>query len=105
MNLHRTILKYRVFGFVVSVLLTLIAFSIILRPALFHLDIRGAVIAILILALFQFVVQFVCFLNLWRETGPRWNLAIFASTLSIIFIIVFFSIWIMSHLNYNMMPR
>jgi heme/copper-type cytochrome/quinol oxidase subunit 4 len=29
-------------------------------------------------------------------------LSVFISTISIIFIIIFFSIWIINHLNYNM---
>ncbi len=95
-------LSLRVTGFIASLLLTFAAYFIILNPEFFNFDIKTAVIVIFILALFQSLVQLIFFINVWREKGPLWNLGIFISTVSIIFIIVFFSIWIMNHLNYNM---
>jgi cytochrome o ubiquinol oxidase subunit IV len=97
-------LTMRTIGFVISLALTTAAFSILFRPEFFHLDIDTAILVILVLAVVQALAQFIFFLNLWREKGPRWNLGVFASTVSIIFIVIFFSIWIMDHLNYNMMP-
>lgn len=97
-------LTLRIIGFVASLILTLIAFWIIVNPALFHLQKGPAIWAIIILALIQSVVQSIFFLKLLDEKGPPWHLGVFISTLSIIFVIVFFSIWIMNHLNYNMMP-
>lgn len=93
----------RVIGFVSSLILTLAAFVIIVRPDLLNLKVRAALIALFILAIIQFIVQFVFFLDLWREKGPRWNLFVFVTTISIILIIIAASIWIMDHLNYNMM--
>ena len=55
------------------------------------------------LALIQSVVQLVFFIDVWKEEGIRWNLIFFVSTVTIIFIVIFFSIWIINHLNYNMM--
>jgi cytochrome o ubiquinol oxidase operon protein cyoD len=60
-------------------------------------------VAILTLAVLQFIVQLFYFLHLGSETGPRWNLVVFLSTLGIVLILVVGSIWIMNHLNYNMM--
>jgi len=98
-------LTYRITGFILSFIFTLGAYFIIVTPAFFHLDVDGAVLAIFILAFLQFTVQFVCFINLWREKKPFWNLGVFLSTLSIIFIVIVGSLWIMYHLNYNMMPQ
>jgi cytochrome o ubiquinol oxidase subunit IV len=101
---HQHTLTLRIVGFLVSLLLTIVAYFMIVSPALFSVETRGAVLAILILALLQSVVQSIFFLDLGREKKPYWNLVVFISTISIIFIIVAFSIWIMHHLNYNMMP-
>lgn len=95
-------LSYRVTGFIASLVLTLAAYFIILQPEFFNFDIKTAVVIIFTLALIQSLVQLIFFINVWKEKGPLWNLGIFVSTASIIFIIIFFSIWIINHLNYNM---
>jgi cytochrome o ubiquinol oxidase operon protein cyoD len=96
-------LSFRVTGFITSLILTLVAYFIILNPEFFNSNVKTAIIVIFILALIQSLVQLIFFINVWKEEGPLWNLGIFISTVSIIFIVVFFSIWIMNHLNYNMM--
>jgi cytochrome o ubiquinol oxidase operon protein cyoD len=45
-------------------------------------------------------VQIVFFMHL--GTKNRWNLAMFISTAGLVIVIVGGSMWIMSHLNYNM---
>ena len=60
---------------------------------------------LLFLAVCQALIQSIFFLHILQEKKPRWNLIVFASTISIILVIVVFSIWIMNHLNYNMMPH
>ncbi len=95
-------LTLRTIGFLGSLLLTLGAYFVIIRPG--NLDPKSAVILIFSLAALQALVQLICFINLWKEKGPLWNLILFLSTISIIFIVVAFSIWIMHHLNVNMMP-
>lgn len=102
-SLHKS-LTSRVIGFVASLILTLLAFFIVMRPEFFHLSVHTTIIAIFIIGFIQFLVQSTCFLNIWSEKGPRWNLIIFISTMSMIIIIIVGSIWIMNHLNYNMMP-
>ncbi len=96
-------LSSRIIGYAASLVLTLVAFLIIFQPGFFNLGTKDAIFVILILALLQFIVQSVCFLNVWKEKGPRWNLVVFVSTISIILIILVASIWIMHHLNCNMM--
>lgn len=95
-------LTLRVTGFIASLILTFAAYFIIVNPEFFNLDIKAALIIIFILALVQALIQLIFFINVWKEEGPLWNLGIFISTVSIIFIIIFFSIWIINHLNYNM---
>lgn len=100
--MHGTLKSY-IIGFVLSVVLTLGAFFIVLRPDVFHMSTAAIIPAILVLAVIQLFVQLIFFMHLAQETGPRWKLAIFISTIGIVLIVVVGSIWIMNHLNYNMM--
>jgi cytochrome o ubiquinol oxidase subunit IV len=102
--MHSKSLLARIIGFASSLILTLIAFLIFFHPDFFRLDSKMNILLVFILALLQSSMQSICFLNILSEKGPRWNLVVFASTLSIIVIIIVGSIWIMNHLNYNMMP-
>lgn len=95
-------LTMRIWGFSASLALTFLAYFIILDPSSFHLTASNAVAVIVSLALLQALVQLFFFIDVWHETDGYWNLTVFISTASIIFIVVFFSIWIMEHLNYNM---
>jgi len=99
---HKTLVS-RVIGFVSSLILTLLSFLIFTHLDFFHLGIGLDVVTVFVLAVLQFIFQSICFLNVCSETGPRWNLVVFVSTLSIVLIIIIFSIWVMNHLNYNMM--
>lgn len=92
----------RVIGFIGSLILTLLAYYVILHPDFFSFNFHTASSIIFGLALIQSLIQLICFIDVWQEKGPRWNLAIFISTVSIMFVVIFFSIWIMDHLNYNM---
>ena len=94
-----------IIGFALCLVLTLTAYALVY----FHVNSgheslpHAALIpAILVLAIFQFLVQSVFFLHL--TSGSRWNLVVFVSTLGILLVIVIGSLWIMAHLNYNMMP-
>jgi cytochrome o ubiquinol oxidase operon protein cyoD len=92
----------RITGFVLSLILTLAAYYVILHPEFFQFDVKMAVIVIFALAIIQSLVQLIFFIHVWKEDGAFWNLSVFISTVSIIFIIIYFSIWIIEHLNYNM---
>lgn len=98
-------LLLRFTGLFASFALTLAAYFLIIHPEWFDIGNRTATIAIFILAGIQSIVQLICFIDIWREKGPLWNFYVFVSTVSIIFIVIFFSIWIMSHLNENMMSH
>jgi heme/copper-type cytochrome/quinol oxidase subunit 4 len=95
-------LSSKIYGFGLSLALSLMAYFIIINPSFFNLDIQTAVIVIFTLALIQSFVQLIFFISVWKEKGALWNLGVFVSTASIIFIVIFFSILIINHLNYNM---
>ncbi len=92
----------RITGYILSLILTCIAFFIIIEPEFFGFANMGAVIAIFCLALLQSIVQLIFFIDVWHEKDTFWNVTVFASTVSIIFVVIFFSILIINHLNYNM---
>ncbi len=58
---------------------------------------------ILIFAVAQATFQLIFFMHLGVEEKPRWNLITFWLLALMVFIVVAGSIWIMYHLNYNVM--
>ena len=89
-------------GFFGSLLLTFLTYFIITNPASFNFNVEEAIWVIFVLALIQALVQLIFFINVWNEKGPLWNLGVFISTVSVIFIVIYFSIWIINNLNHNM---
>lgn len=100
--MHEVNIFTRILGFILSLALTIGAYFLMVRPHFFNLKIENVVLIIFILALLQFIVQLLFFISLWKEKGPPWNLSVFISTISIVLIIIAFSIWIMDTLNYRM---
>jgi len=96
------VIASRITGYILSLTLTCLAYFIIVQPEFFDLTNKIAVIAIFGLALLQSLVQLIFFIDVWHEKDTFWNISVFISTISIIVIIIFFSIWIINHLNYNM---
>lgn len=86
-------------GFALAVILTLIAYSVVVA----HLLHGGMVIAaIMTLAVVQLMVQLVFFLHLGRGKSAKWNVTAFLFMAIILVIIVAGSLWIMHNLDYNM---
>jgi len=92
-------MKNYITGFLLSIALTLTAFLLVMQRLLVG---STLVLAILALAIIQLWVQLIFFLHLDIEKGPRWNLAIFLSTLGIVLLLVVGSLVIMQNLNYRM---
>lgn len=93
-------LKSYVIGFVLSLLLTLMAFGFVGE----HLFTERMLYVLLVaLALLQLFVQVVFFLRMNTTTEGRWNTMPFLFTIVIVSVLVFGSLWIMYNLNYNMM--
>lgn len=87
-------------GFVLSIILTLLAFWAIEIKAYA----AAFVVAIIIcLAVVQLFVQLFFFLHLGEEMRPRWRLVTLGFGALVVGIVVFGSLWIMDNLNYNMM--
>lgn len=92
----------RIIGFAGSLVLTMLAYFMIVSPKMFHLKLTQVIPLIVILAILQSIIQLIFFL-LWKEKSGYWNLIFYVSTVGIIFVVIFFSIWIMDTLNYRMM--
>ncbi len=95
--------KSYLIGFGTSLVLT--AASYLLVVGGWEISIEILIALVMCLAVMQLFVQLIFFLHLGFERGPKWNLAFFISTVGIILLIVLGSLWIMYHLNYNMMPK
>jgi len=97
---HGSVRGY-VAGYVAAAVLTVAAFaaaqSHFLTPV-------SAVAAISVLAIGQMLVHLIFFLHISTSPNQRTNILAFAVTLLIVLIVVVGSLWIMSHLQSNMMP-
>lgn len=99
---HGTLRDYLV-GFALSVVLTAIPFWLIMGgPSLS----RGLIIFIIItFAVVQMIVHVVCFLHLKPGTEDGWSVTSLVFTLILVVITLAGSVWVMYHLDVNMMPR
>jgi cytochrome o ubiquinol oxidase operon protein cyoD len=87
-------------GFILSIVLTAIAFALVMsgavsRPALLFAVIAAAVV--------QMLVHLHYFLHLNRSSAQRWNVLALLFTVLILCLFVGGSLWIMYNLNYRMM--
>ena len=105
MKYHKGLLKSYILGFILSVVLTLLAYyPVYLHVNSGHMEFSHELITVfvLLLAFIQLFIQFLFFLHLGQEQKPRWKLVILICFFSVVLIVVIASIWIMQHLNYNM---
>ena len=72
-------------GFVLSIILTAIPFSLVMAGAL---PVVALIPTIVLLAAVQIVVHLVCFLHLNRSCELAWNLTAFTYTLVVLVILV-----------------
>jgi len=90
-------------GLLLAMMLTITAFSLVLTRAIAA---STAIIAvILVLAMIQLAVQLLFFLHLGQGEDSKWNAAQFCFTFGAVIVVVLASVWIMTHLNYNMTPE
>lgn len=97
-----TSLKPQYLGFVLSLLLVLSAYRIVTGH---HLSDGALKITIFGIAIFQALIQLVFFMHVGMESKPRWNVISLISTVIVILIVIGGSLWIMSNLDYNLMPE
>jgi cytochrome o ubiquinol oxidase operon protein cyoD len=99
-SLRREVGGY-VTGFALAIALTVASFwmtgtSLIYGPAL--------AVALLVLAVAQMGIHLVFFLHITTDPDNTNNVMALAFGVLIVFLVVFGSIWVMAHMNQNMMP-
>ena len=89
-------------GFVVAAVLTAAAFWIVMTGAIASAAVAGAVVVGL--AIVQIIVQTSAFLHVNSRVQGGWTLVAYVFTAVLLVITIAGSLWIMNHLNTNMMP-
>ena len=97
---HATVKGY-VVGFVLSVILTAIPFWLVMAKVL---PPGTTAFVILGFAAVQIVVHMVYFLHMNAKVESGWSLLALIFTAALVLIMLSGSIWVMYHLNTNMMP-
>lgn len=89
-------------GFVLSVILTAIPFWLVMSNVL--KDNQATAGIVVVFAAIQIVVHMVYFLHMSPKSEGGWNLLALLFTVVLVIITLSGSIWVMYHLNKNMMP-
>lgn len=89
-------------GFVLSVILTAIPFWLVMSGAID--DKQATAIVIMAFAVVQIVVHMVFFLHMNTASEGGWSMLALIFTLILVVIVLTGSLWVMYHLNANMMP-
>lgn len=98
---HGTLKSYFT-GFVLAAILTAIPFWLVMDRV--FANSRTTALVILAFAVVQIVVHIVYFLHMDAKSESGWNMLALIFTLVLVVITLSGSIWIMYHLNSNMMP-
>ena len=98
---HGTFRSYMT-GFVLSVILTAIPFWLVMGDVLN--DTLKTGIIIMALAAVQIVVHMIYFLHMNTKSEGGWTFMALAFTLTLVVITLVGSIWVMYHMDQNMMP-
>jgi cytochrome o ubiquinol oxidase operon protein cyoD len=98
---HATLKGYLT-GFVLSVLLTAVPFWLVMGKVIPQPNLLA--LAVLGLAAVQIVVHMVYFLHMNTQSEGGWSMLALIFTLVLVVITLSGSLWVMVHLNENMMP-
>ncbi|TXI21715.1 MAG: cytochrome o ubiquinol oxidase subunit IV [Roseateles sp.] len=97
---HATVKGY-VVGFLLSVILTAIPFWLVMAKVLPK---GTTAFVILAFAAVQMVVHMIYFLHMNAKVEGGWSMMALLFTIATVFIMLAGSIWVMYHMNTNMMP-
>ena len=89
-------------GFLLSVVLTAIPFWLVMTGAIPDKQTTGLVI--MAFAVVQIVVHMIYFLHMNAKSENGWSILALIFTLVLVVILLAGSLWVMFHLNTNMMP-
>ena len=89
-------------GFILSVILTAIPFWLVMADVLSSST--ATAVAVMLLAVVQIVVHMIYFLHMNSKAEGGWSMLALIFTIVIVAITISGSLWVMYHLNTNMMP-
>lgn len=95
-------LKSYLIGFGLSVVLTAVPFWLVMTGAI--TDKQVTALIVLVLAAVQIVVHMVYFLHMNTRSENGWTMMAMIFTVVMVMIALTGSLWVMHHLNINMMP-
>jgi cytochrome o ubiquinol oxidase operon protein cyoD len=98
---HGTLKSYLI-GFGLSVVLTAVPFWLVMTGALG--DNQATALVIMAFAVVQIVVHMVYFLHMNTKSESGWTMMALIFTIIMVVIALVGSLWVMHHLNTNMMP-
>ena len=99
---HGSVKSYSI-GFILSVILTAIPFWLVMGKVITDSSTTGFVI--LGFAAVQIVVHMIYFLHMNTKSEGGWSILALVFTVMVVVIMLTGSIWVMYHLNTNMMPH
>ncbi|MGN7158467.1 cytochrome o ubiquinol oxidase subunit IV [Sphingomonas sp. SAFR-052] len=92
-----------VIGFLLSVVLTAIPFALVMTNAFADTRITAGIV--MICAIVQIVVHMIYFLHMNTKSENGWTLMALIFTAILVVIVLSGSLWVMYHMNLNMMPQ
>jgi cytochrome o ubiquinol oxidase subunit IV len=98
---HGSLKSYLV-GFALSVVLTAIPFWLVMTGAIDNK--QATAIVIMAFAAVQIVVHMIFFLHMNTSSEGGWSILALIFTVVLVVIVLTGSLWVMYHLNVNMMP-
>jgi cytochrome o ubiquinol oxidase operon protein cyoD len=98
---HGSLQSYMI-GFVLSVILTAIPFYLVMTGVLQSKQLTIAIVVAM--AFVQIIVHMIYFLHMNFKTEDGWSMMALIFTIIVVVIALSGSIWVMYHLNVNMMP-
>ncbi len=98
---HGSLRDYLI-GFFLSVVLTAIPFWLVMTGAM--VDKNAAALTIMAFAMVQIVVHMIYFLHMNGRSEGGWTMMALIFTIVLVVIVLSGSLWVMYHLNTNMMP-
>ena len=101
-KLHNQKLKTYISGYILSIVFTLTAYSIVSSNKASHY--WYVIISISVLAGMQFIVQLYFFLHIKFEREQKWKVSVLVFMILVVAILVIGSVWIMNNLNVRMTP-
>ena len=94
--------KGYVIGFLLSVFLTAVPFGLVMSGVI--ADPRWTAGIVMAFAIVQIVVHMIYFLHMNTKSENGWTLLALIFTVVIVGIVIVGSLWVMYHMNVNMMP-